>query len=225
MTETRKRAVVLVSGGMDSCVAAAWAAGRYRLALLHVDYGQRTEGRERASFRALVEHFRPVASRIVAAPWLGEFGGSSLTDVSQTVPSDDRPGEVPSTYVPFRNANFLAIATAWAETIAAERIIIGAVEQDAPGYPDCRPAFYEAANRLIELGTRPETHVVVETPILGLSKAEVVRMGDKLGAPLEATWSCYRSETMPCRDCASCRRREEAFREAGVPDPLRRAQV
>jgi len=214
-------AVALVSGGMDSCVAAAWAATRYRLAMLHVNYGQRTEAKELACFKQLTARFRAEKSLVVDAPHLGEIGGSSLTDRRMPVPEeDDRPGEIPSTYVPFRNANLLAIATSWAETIGAARIVIGAVEQDAPGYPDCRPAFYEAANRLIELGTRPETHLLVETPLIAMRKAEVVRLGLSLGAPFELTWSCYQSEGSPCGRCASCRRRREAFEEAGAADPL-----
>ena len=216
----RPLAVCLASGGMDSCVATAWAAARYRLAMLHVNYGQRTEAKERACFKRLVAHFRAENFLMVDAPYLGRIGGSSLTDRSIPVPPDDRPGEIPSTYVPFRNANLLAIATSWAEKIGATRLVIGAVEQDAPGYPDCRPAFYEAANRLIELGTKPDTHVVIETPLIALKKTEVIRLGLALGAPFELTWSCYQSEAAPCRNCASCRRREEAFREAGVPDPL-----
>ena len=213
-------AVVLASGGMDSCTAAAWAAKRYRLAMLHVNYGQRTEAKELECFKKLTAHFRAEKSLVVDAPHLRQIGGSALTDSRIPVPPDETPGEIPVTYVPFRNANLLAIATSWAETIGATRIVIGAVEQDAPGYPDCRPAFYEAANRLIELGTRPETHIVVETPLVALRKADVIRMGRELGAPFELTWSCYQTESRPCRNCASCRRREEAFLEAGMPDPL-----
>jgi len=213
-------AVILASGGMDSCVATAWAARRYRLAMLHVNYGQRTEAKELACFRRLAAHFRAEHVLAVNAPHLRLIGGSSLTDPRLPVPEDDRPGETPSTYVPFRNANLLAIATSWAETIGASRLVIGAVEQDAPGYPDCRPVFYEAANRLIELGTRPETHIRVETPLIALGKADVVCLGRDLGAPLDLTWSCYQAEAAPCRRCASCRRREEAFAEAGVADPL-----
>ena len=220
MAADRPLCVALASGGMDSCVATAWAARRYRLAMLHVNYGQRTEKKELECFRRLAAHFRAAPVLVVDAPHLGQIGGSSLTDRRMAVPSDDRPGEIPSTYVPFRNANLLAIATSWAETIGATRIVIGAVEQDAPGYPDCRPAFYEAANRLIELGTRPDTHIGVETPLIAMKKVEVIRMGRELGAPFEMTWSCYQAESAPCRDCASCRRREEAFAEAGVPDPL-----
>ena len=216
----RPLAVVLASGGMDSCVAVAWAAERYRLAMLHVNYGQRTETKELACFRRQVEHFGAEASLAVDAPHLKQIGGSSLTDTRIDVPEDDVPGRVPSTYVPFRNANLLAIAVSWAEVIGAGRIVIGAVEQDAPGYPDCRPAFYEAANRLIDLGTRPETQIRVLTPLIAMKKAGVVHLGADLGAPFDLTWSCYRAEERPCRNCASCRRRAEAFAEAGVPEPL-----
>jgi 7-cyano-7-deazaguanine synthase len=219
---TKSLAVVLVSGGMDSCVSLAWAAARYRLAMLHVNYGQRTEGRELAAFEALRRHYRPEKALVAEARYLKAVGSSSLTDPRLPVPQDDAPGEVPSTYVPFRNANLLAIAVSWAEAIGAERIVIGAVEQDAPGYPDCRPAFFEAANRLIALGTRPGTRIAVETPVIAMRKAEVVRLGMDLGAPLDLTWSCYREERAPCRRCASCRRRAEAFAEAGLPDPLMR---
>ena len=213
-------AVVLASGGMDSCTAAAWAAKRYRLAMLHVNYGQRTEAKELECFNKLTAHFRAEKFLVVDAPHLRRIGGSALTDSRIPVPPDETPGEIPVTYVPFRNANLLAIAASWAETIGATRIVIGAVEQDAPGYPDCRPVFYEAANRLIELGTRPETHIVVETPLIALGKVDVIRLGRQLGAPFELTWSCYQAESRPCRNCASCRRREEAFREAGAADPL-----
>ncbi|HUU93263.1 MAG TPA: 7-cyano-7-deazaguanine synthase QueC [Phycisphaerae bacterium] len=216
----RMLAAVLASGGMDSCVATAWAARRYRLAMLHVNYGQRTEAKELECFRRQVEHFGAEHSLAVAAPHLGLIGGSSLTDTRIDVPEDDVPGRVPSTYVPFRNANLLAIAVSWAETLRAGRVVIGAVEQDAPGYPDCRPAFYDAANRLIDLGTRPDTQIRVETPLIDLKKADVVRLGADLGAPFDLTWSCYRAEQRPCRHCASCRRRAEAFAEAGLPDPL-----
>lgn len=213
-------AVVLASGGMDSCVAAAWTAQRYRLAMLHVNYGQRTEAKELECFGRLAAHFRAEKTLAVDAPHLGIIGGSALTDRRIPVPPDEAPGEIPSTYVPFRNANLLAIAVSWAEVIGAGRIVIGAVEQDAPGYPDCRAAFYEAANRLIELGTRPDTHITVETPLIALRKVDVVRLGLALGAPFELTWSCYQAEGSPCRNCASCCRREEAFREAGAADPL-----
>jgi len=220
MADAKPLAVVLASGGVDSCVATAWARQRYRLAMLHVNYGQRTEAKELECFNRLVAHFADDESLIVDASYLGRIGGSSLTDPALVVPEDDVPGSIPSTYVPFRNANLLAIAAAWAETIGAQAVVVGAVEQDAPGYPDCRPSFYKAANRLIDLGTRPDTHITVETPLIRMTKAEVVRLGAELGAPFALTWSCYRSEAAACRRCASCRRREEAFRGAGLTDPL-----
>jgi len=216
----RPLAVALASGGMDSCVATAWAARRFRLAMLHVDYGQRTEAKERDCFRRQVEHFRPEAHLVLEARHLARIGGSSLTDPSREIPEDDLPGVVPSTYVPFRNANLLAVAVAWAEVLGAERVVIGAVEADAPGYPDCRPAFFEAMQRAVDLGTRPETHIRIETPLIALSKADVVRLGADLAAPFHLTWSCYRREEAPCGACASCHRRAEAFREAGLADPL-----
>jgi 7-cyano-7-deazaguanine synthase len=222
MAETMPLVVVLVSGGMDSCVALAWAAARYRVAMLHVNYGQRTEGKELACFRRLVAHYRPEASLVANASYLGRIGGSSLTDSRREIAEADMPGEVPTTYVPFRNGNLLAVAAAWAETLGASQIVVGAVEEDAPGYPDCRPAFYEAAERLIALGTRPDTHITIEAPVIAKRKAEVVRMGGELGAPFDLTWSCYRSEARPCGACASCRRRAEAFAKAGVEDPLER---
>jgi len=220
MTSERPLAVVLASGGMDSCVAAAWAAQRFRLAMLHVNYGQRTETKELACFRRLAEHFRADRTLVADARYLKTIGASSLTDPRLAVPDDDTPGEIPSTYVPFRNANLLAIGVAWAEAIGARAVVLGAVEQDAPGYPDCRPAFYEAARRLVRLGTRPETRIAVETPLVAMSKVQVIHLGAELGAPLALTWSCYRSEDRPCGRCASCRRRAEAFRDAGLDDPL-----
>jgi 7-cyano-7-deazaguanine synthase len=193
--------------------------------MLHVNYGQRTEAKELACFRRLVAHFGAKTFLVADAPHLGLIGGSSLTDRRMPVPAEERPGETPTTYVPFRNANLLAIATSWAEKIGAARIVIGAVEQDAPGYPDCRPAFYAVANRLIELGTRPDTRIRVEAPLIALRKVDVVRLGRRLGAPFELTWSCYQGQTAPCRKCASCRRRQEAFAEAGLADPLLKAQA
>ena len=216
----RTLAVVLASGGLDSCVATAWADRRWRLAMLHAGYGQRTAAKERECFDRQVAHFQPEAHLVVELPHLAQVGGSSLTDPRMEIPEDDAPGGVPSTYVPFRNATLLAVAAAWAEVLEAGHIVIGAVEPDAPGYPDCRPAFFEAAARLIDLGTRPETHIRLETPVLALSKAEVARMGSDLAAPLALTWSCYRREDVPCGACASCLRRAEAFRDAGVRDPL-----
>ena len=215
-------AVVLVSGGMDSCVTAAVAADRgYRLALLHVNYGQRTEARELISFHQIAG-FYDAAERLVAdIRYLSAIGGSSLTDPLLAIAkAGQEVAEIPLTYVPFRNTHLAAIAVSWAEVLGAKRIFIGIVEEDASGYPDCRKEYLKALNEVIRLGTRPETHLEVEAPLIGLNKTEIVRLGAKLGAPFDLTWSCYRSEDVPCRDCLSCELRARAFNEAGVKDPL-----
>ncbi len=215
-------AVCLVSGGMDSCVTAAIAAQENdELAFLHVSYGQRTEARERRAFEELADHFG-VARRLVAAiDYLARIGGSSLTDANIPVARADLASrEVPTSYVPFRNAHLLAIATSWAEVTGARRIYIGAVAEDSSGYPDCRPEFYAAFARVIEVGTRPGTRVEIETPVINLRKADIVRRGLELHAPLGLTWSCYRAGERACGRCDSCALRLRAFREAGVPDPI-----
>ena len=215
-------AVCLVSGGMDSCVTAAIAAAENdELAFLHVSYGQRTEARERRAFEELADHFG-VARRLVAAiDYLARIGGSSLTDTKIPVAKADLASrEVPTSYVPFRNAHLLAIATSWAEVTAARRIYVGAVAEDSSGYPDCRPEFYAAFARVIEVGTRPLTRVEIKTPVIGLRKADIIRRGMELRAPLGLTWSCYRAEERACGRCDSCALRLRAFREAGVPDPI-----
>jgi 7-cyano-7-deazaguanine synthase len=221
---TRDLAVCLVSGGLDSCVSAAIAGKKYRLAFLHCNYGQRTEGRELEAFNDLADHFAvPEKLRLVVD--LGHFrkiGGSSLTDPARKIPAaEPDPGEVPSTYVPFRNANLLALAVSWAEAIGAKRVFIGAMEEDSSGYPDCREEFIGAFNRAVELGAGPGAGIRVEAPLIHLSKGEAIRRGVEIGAPLHLTWSCYVSAgPPPCGVCASCRLRARGFREAGIPDPI-----
>jgi 7-cyano-7-deazaguanine synthase len=215
-------AVCLVSGGMDSCVTAAIARGENdELAFLHASYGQRTQARERRAFEELAD-FYGVEKRLVASlDYLARIGGSSLTDRGIPVAEADLSSRViPSSYVPFRNAHLLAIATSWAEVAGARRVYIGAVAEDSSGYPDCRPEFYEAFGRVIEVGTKPETRVEIRTPVIAMSKSEIVRRGVSLGAPLELTWSCYRAEERACGRCDSCALRLRAFREAGVADPI-----
>ncbi len=222
-TKNEKRktlAVVLMSGGLDSCVAAAAARRDFELACFHANYGQRTVHRELAAFRAQAAHF--AATRVLEADlnYLGTMGGSSLTDLSRPVPTGaDGPG-IPSTYVPFRNSNLLAAAVAWAEVLGAEAIFIGANVLDNPGYPDCRPEYFAAFQRLIALGTRPETRISIHTPLIDLDKAGIIRLGLKLQAPLELTWSCYQAEEAACGQCSSCRLRLRGFADAGVPDPI-----
>jgi 7-cyano-7-deazaguanine synthase len=214
-------AVVCASGGMDSAVTAALAAQEYEPALLHASYGQRTAARELASFDRLAEWLQVRRRLVVEIPALSAIGGSSLTDVRipvrQGAPEN---GVVPSSYVPFRNAHLLSIATSWAETLGARAVFIGAVWEDSSGYPDCRPEFYAAFEQAIRLGTRPESAIRIVTPVIALSKAEIVRRGQTLGVPFEATWSCYQNDDVACGLCESCRLRRHAFAEAGLADPL-----
>ena len=215
-------AVCLVSGGMDSCVTAAIAHTENNdLAFLHVSYGQPTEDRERRAFEELADHFNAAFRLAVSLDHLTRIGGSSLTDKSIPVSrgNPDAPG-IPSSYVPFRNAHFLSIATSWAEVIGAQRVYIGAVAEDSSGYPDCRPEFYESFQRVIEVGTKPETHIEIRTPVISLRKAEIIKTGISLGAPLNLTWSCYRESERACGECDSCLLRLRAFREAGITDPI-----
>ncbi len=218
---SRPLAVVLLSGGMDSCVTAAIAAETHELALLHVNYGQRTQARELRAFREQARHFGAKHTLEVDLPHLGRIGGSSLTDRRLEVERFEEVGEgIPSTYVPFRNGLLLSVAAGWAEVLGAEAIYVGAVEPDAPGYPDCRPAFFEAFEKAIDLGTRPETRIRIVTPVIRMTKEEIVRRGLELNAPFHLTWSCYQREDLACGVCDSCHRRLEAFRAVGVPDPI-----
>jgi 7-cyano-7-deazaguanine synthase len=218
----KQKAVVLVSGGMDSCVTAAIAsAQQYRMAFLHLNYGQRTEKRELQAFHDIADFYSVAERLVVDTAFFTQIGGSSLTDRSMEVQKADLASEtIPSSYVPFRNAHILAIATSYAERIEAVRIYIGAVEEDASGYPDCRADFFRAFNRLISLGTRPDRDIRVETPLISLSKEEIVRKGFALHAPLDKTWSCYQNEDIACGVCDSCALRLRGFEKAGFRDPL-----
>ncbi len=222
----RHIAVILVSGGMDSCVTAAIANEKYMLAFLHVNYGQRTEARELRAFNEIADFYKAGKRLTVSLEHLKVIGGSALTDESIPVPelvhrpSSIVPPGVPSTYVPFRNAHLLSIATSWAEVIGATKIFIGAVEEDSSGYPDCRETFYQAFNKVIEMGTRPETRIEIVTPLIHMKKSEIVRKGVELGAPFHLTWSCYQNSEKACGKCESCALRLKGFREAGVKDPI-----
>lgn len=215
-------AVCLVSGGMDSCVTAAIARGENReVAFLHVSYGQRTEARERRAFEELADFYSVKRRLAVSVEHLARIGGSSLTDATIPISEADLVSrEVPTSYVPFRNAHLLATATSWAEVIGAQRIYIGAVAEDSSGYPDCRPEFYEAFQQAIDVGTRPSTRVEIRTPVIYMRKAEIILQGLLLGAPLQLTWSCYSAGEHACGRCDSCALRLRAFREAGVTDPI-----
>ena len=215
-------AICLVSGGMDSCVTAAIANAEVeKLAFLHVSYGQRTERRERQAFTDIANHYGIEQRLVVSLEHLSQIGGSSLTNKEIAVTPANLGGHViPTSYVPFRNAHFLSIATSWAEVIQARHIYIGAVGEDSSGYPDCRPEFYGAFQEVITLGTKPETRVAIRTPVIALRKSEIVGLGQKLNAPLELTWSCYSESEQACGDCDSCALRLRAFRDAGVSDPI-----
>ena len=216
-------AIALASGGMDSCVTAAIAQSRgHDLCVLHVNYGQRTEDRELQAFHALADHYAvPDARRLVCSiTHLTAIGGSSLTDHAIPVSQADlEAGSIPTSYVPFRNAHLLSIAVSWAEVIGAARIFIGAVYEDSSGYPDCRPAYYAAFNELIRLGTAAGT-IRIETPIIDMTKEQIVRRGAELGAPLHLTWSCYQRSDIACGICDSCALRLRGFQRAGVEDPI-----
>jgi 7-cyano-7-deazaguanine synthase len=207
---------------MDSCVTAAIAREENtQLAFLHVSYGQRTEARERRAFAELADRFAAQKRLAVSIESLKAIGGSSLTDTSIPVAEANLTSrEIPTSYVPFRNAHMLAIAASWAEAIGARRIYIGAVAEDSSGYPDCRPEFYQAFQRAIDAGTKPETQIEIVTPVIHLSKSDIVRRGFELGAPFELTWSCYVSEDFACGRCDSCALRLRAFQQAGTSDPI-----
>ncbi|MCU1290936.1 MAG: queC [Acidobacteria bacterium] len=221
-TQKTEIAVCLVSGGMDSCVTAAIAMRENEeIALLHVSYGQRTESRERKAFNDIADFYGVEKRLEVSIEYLAKIGGSSLTDKKIEVSEADLENtEIPTSYVPFRNANMLAIATSWAEVLRARSIYIGAVAEDSSGYPDCRPEFYAAFEKTVETGTKPETNIKIKTPIIDLSKAEIVKKGIEIGAPLHLSWSCYRSEDAACGTCDSCALRLRGFERAGSVDPI-----
>jgi 7-cyano-7-deazaguanine synthase len=228
MDKIHTQAVVLLSGGMDSCVATAIARERHgagSIAALHAGYGQRTQERERRAFEEIADFYRIRERLVVQLDHFHAIGGSALTDRKIAVPEGELGapgphGNIPVTYVPFRNAHFLSVAVSWAEAIGAEAIYIGAVAEDSSGYPDCRPEYYQAFQELVRAGTRPETNIEIVTPVITLKKSEIIRRGVELGAPLHLTWSCYQSEDAACGACDSCLLRLRAFAEAGVADPI-----
>jgi 7-cyano-7-deazaguanine synthase len=228
-TEQRK-AVVLLSGGMDSCVSTAIACEGHdasNLALLHASYGQLTQKRERRAFDDIANFYGVHERLVVQLDHFRAIGGSALTDKSIAVPENElgapspHGSAIPVTYVPFRNAHFLSVAVSWAEAIGAGAIYIGAVAEDSSGYPDCRPEYYRVFQELIRVGTRPETEIEIMTPVIKLKKNEIIREGLELGAPLHLTWSCYQNDDEACGVCDSCLLRLRAFAEAGVADPVR----
>lgn len=212
-------AVILVSGGLDSCVAAAIAHRTHALAFLHLNYRQRTQARELKAFELLANHFGAAQRLVVDLSYMHQIGGSSLLDAHMPVPTDGQERGVPNTYVPFRNANLLGIGVAWAETIEAEAVYIGA-HQEESSYPDCRAEFIAAYGQMVSLGTRPETHIEICAPLISLDKTAIVHRGLELKAPMHLTWSCYQSEDLACGQCSSCRLRLKGFAQAGAKDPI-----
>ena len=221
-TPARPLAITLVSGGLDSAICLAEAVRDYDVAMLHVNYGQRTEARELEAFRALADHYQVAKRLVVDMSSLKQIGGSSLLDSEQAVEEGlpDGSGGVPSTYVPFRNAHILCTGVSWAEVIGARALFIGAVEEDGSGYPDCRAEFYERFGSAVAAGTRPDTDIRILTPLITMNKSEIVRRGMELGAPLHLTWSCYTESELACGVCESCCLRLRGFAAAGVTDPI-----
>lgn len=218
---SKPAAVVAVSGGMDSCVTIAMAAEKYTPALMHFNYGQRTQQRELQAFYDIARYYGIEQTMVIDFTHFTKIGGSSLTDTTIPVSQADLSNkEIPSSYVPFRNANILSACISWAEVLQANAVFIGAVFEDASGYPDCRPQFYDAYQKMVNEGTKPETHIEIITPIIFMSKAEIIQKGLELKAPLHLTWSCYQSEDEACGICDSCALRLRGFNQAGVEDPL-----
>lgn len=221
----QKKAIVMMSGGMDSSVCAAIAkAEGYSISALHINYGQRTQESELRAFNDVADNLGISQRMVVDIGYLTRIGGSSLTDNLIPVSKADlNNNEIPTSYVPFRNANILAIATSWAEVLGATALFIGAVEEDGSGYPDCRAEFFEAFERMIELGTKPETSIRIFTPLIHLSKKDIVILGTELNAPLHLTWSCYASEDIACGVCDSCALRLRGFEQSGISDKIQYA--
>lgn len=219
--KNKKIAVVAVSGGLDSCVTVAIANKEYDLALAHINYGQRTQERELQAFNDIADFYNAKERIIIDFNHLAKIGGSSLTDKSMKINDADLESkEIPTSYVPFRNANILTACVSWAEVIGAEAVFIGAVFEDSSGYPDCRPDFFDAFNKVIDLGTKPETKIRIETPIILMSKNEIIKKGKELNAPLHLTWSCYQNEDEACGVCDSCALRLRGFQKLGIEDPI-----
>ena len=226
MKVKKNSAIVLVSGGMDSALTAAIAFRKYNLAFLHINYGQKTEKRELKAFHDIADYYGVKIRLVVDIEHLKKIGGSSLTDPNIKISRPNlKSKKIPTSYVPFRNANILSIAVSWAEVIKAEKIFIGAVEEDSSGYPDCRKKFFKSFNKMIKLGTKPGTNIEIATPVIGFTKKEIVEKSFKLGSPIHLSWSCYKSNTIACGMCDSCALRLRGFRQAGKTDPIKYKKI
>jgi 7-cyano-7-deazaguanine synthase len=221
MSAKKEVAIVLVSGGIDSCVASAWASQSYELAVLHANYGQRTQQRELQASRDIANFFHAQARLEIDLLHLKQIGGTSLIDPHLELPQGEPESQAcPTTYVPFRNAQLLAAAVSWAEVIGSNYIFIGVTYEDGAHYPDTTKEFLERFSKVVEAGTKPQTHIEIVAPLINLRKSEVVRLGQELGAPVGLTWSCYQNTVKACGTCLSCVRRLQAFEQAGIKDPI-----
>jgi len=216
------KSVILVSGGMDSCVTTSIAKNESEsIAFLHANYGQRTEKRELKAFKEVADFYKAEERLILDFTHLSKIGGSCLTDPNIDVPKANlESDQIPISYVPFRNANLLSATVSWAEVIGADAIYIGAVEEDSSGYPDCRRSFYDAFEKTIEEGTKPTTKILIITPLINMSKKDIIQKGIELESPLELSWSCYESNDIPCEQCDSCVLRARGFEFAKITDPI-----
>lgn len=216
------KAVCLLSGGMDSSTLAYLAKSQgYEILALHVNYGQRTQTKELACAKKIAQLLGAPAFAEVDAGYFATFGESSLTDKRIAVEDfDPVKADMPTSYVPFRNANLLSIATSYAEAKDADAIFIGVQSLDYSGYPDCRPQFIDAFQRVIDTGTKDTTHITVKAPFIHMTKTDILSVGMNLGVPYEHTWSCYRNEEKACGTCGSCHFRKEAFAAIGAKDPV-----
>ncbi|MEO6694057.1 MAG: 7-cyano-7-deazaguanine synthase QueC [Ignavibacteria bacterium] len=221
MKQKSSKAIVLVSGGMDSALTSAIAGKKHELNFLHVNYGQRTQKRELKAFNDIAEYYGVKSKLVVDISYLSDIGGSSLTDMKLKVEKANlKNKKIPTSYVPFRNANILSIAVSWAEIIKAAKIFIGAVEEDSSGYPDCRKDFFDAYNKMISKGTKPGFEIKIETPIIDLLKKEIVLRSVQMNVPIHLTWSCYKENKIACGECDSCGLRLRGFQQAGIRDVI-----
>lgn len=221
-SEFLKKAIILISGGMDSAVCAGIAKNQgYEIYGLHINYGQKTEKRELKAFNDICDYYKAENRLVVDISHLVAIGGSSLTDKNIVISKGNLESkEIPSSYVPFRNANILAIATSWAEVIGADAIFIGAMEEDSSGYPDCRKVFFSAFQDTINTGTKPETMIKIETPIIDKTKKDIIILGNNINVPFHLSWSCYQNEEKACGECDSCLLRLRGFQQAKLTDPI-----
>ena len=216
-----KKAVCILSGGMDSTLASYIAKEEgYEIIAVHFNYGQRTEKRELKAFRDICEDLQIKEKYEIDIPFFTQIGASALTDASIDVPVDGVETGVPVTYVPFRNGIFLSIATAIAEKEEAQALFIGVVEEDSSGYPDCTDTFISKMTSAINEGTKDSTKVEIKTPLVHLMKNQIVQKSLELNVPLKHTWSCYKEEEKACGVCDSCRLRLNGFKQANSIDPI-----